>query len=134
MRKSKNARKAKIEKNKLAEQENLRFSRQTIESRERAIVIREEQMKNLVGAELEAGMKKRVYVIDGKDYPAPECFEDEEFLQLVEGGAKVDSKLVDVDKPDLFNNMYVEDAGDLSDGIKHIGNDVVISGRPSYFG
>jgi hypothetical protein len=76
----------------------------------------------------------RIYVINGKEYYPPECFQDEEFMSLVENDAKVESKMVKREaKPlgrSIFDNIQTEDES----GILTVGNDTIIAGRPSYFG
>ena len=129
MRKSKNKRTAEITAKKEAKKLNWK---QDVEARERAIKIMNENQ----GIDFAAGQGDmvRIYVINGKEYYPPECFQDEEFMSLVENGAKVESKLVKREAKPLGNSIFEAIQTEDESGIITVGNDTVIAGRPSYFG
>jgi hypothetical protein len=131
MRKPRNKRTAEITAKKEAKKLDWK---KDIESRERAIRIMNENQGHNLDFSTGQGDMVRVYVINGKEYYPPECFQDEEFMSLVENDAKVESKMVKREaKPlgrSIFDNIQTEDES----GILTVGNDTVIAGRPSYFG
>ena len=131
MRKPKNKRTAEIAAKKEAKKLNWK---QDIEARERAIKIMNENQGHNLDFSTGQGDMVRIYVINGKEYYPPECFQDEEFLQLVENDAKVESKLVKREAKPLGNSIFEAIQTEDESGIITVGNDTVIAGRPSYFG
>ena len=129
MRKPKNKRTAEITAKREAKKLNWK---QDIEARERVIRIMNEN-HGVDFADQDKSLT-RAYVINGKEYYTPECFQDEEFLQLVENGAKVESKMVKREAKPLGRSIFEAIQTEDESGILTVGNDTVIAGRPSYFG
>jgi hypothetical protein len=131
MRKPKNKRTAEITAKKEAKKLDWK---KDIESRERAIRIMNENKGHNLDFSTGQGDMVRVYVINGKEYHAPECFQDEEFMSLVENDAKVESKLVKREAKPLGRSIFDAIQTEDESGILTVGNDTIIAGRPSYFG
>lgn len=131
MRKPKNKRTAEIAAKKEAKKLNWK---QDVEARERAIKIMNKNQGHNLDFSTGQGDMVRIYVINGKEYYPPECFQDEEFMSLVENDAKVESKLVKREAKPLGNSIFEAIQTVEKPGILTVGNDTVIVGRPSYFG
>lgn len=131
MRKPKNKRTAEIAAKKEAKKLNWK---QDVEARERAIKIMNKNQGHNLDFSTGQGDMVRIYVINGKEYYPPECFQDEEFMSLVENDAKVESKLVKREAKPLGNSIFDAIQTVEKPGILTVGNDTVIVGRPSYFG
>lgn len=131
MRKPRNKRTAEITAKKEAKKLDWK---KDIESRERAIRIMNEKANQGIDFTSGQGDMIRVFIVDGKEYYPPECFQDEEFMSLVENDAKVESKMVKREAKPLGRSIFDAIQTEDESGILTVGNDTVIAGRPSYFG
>ena len=131
MRKPRNKRTAEITAKREAKKLNWK---QDIEARERAIKIMNEKANQGIDFTSEQGDMTRVFIVDGKEYYPPECFQDEEFMSLVENDAKVESKMVKREAKPLGRSIFEAIQTEDESGILTVWNNTVIAGRPSYFG